>query len=135
MTKRVKGYFVILIKQFDDTMCGAEYHYTPWCIANNKYCRFHKVEKIKKFDFYEDAKKHIAEIAPNNSHDRAYEIAYLTSNTQTGELNSWVKIECEDNAVEYDHLQADSTKINNDKPSNTPSWDSTSFDSLFKSDY
>lgn len=133
MEKQVRGFFVILIKQFDDTMFGAQYHYTPWCIAHTKFCRFHKVDRIKKFDLYKDAQTYIKEIRPNSSHDRDYEVAYLTYNSSDNQLlNTWVQIRNEADAVEYDqHLsnKVHQTSLNN---ANIPSWDSTNFQSLFK---
>ncbi len=133
MTKQVKGYFVILIKQFDDTMFGAEYHYTPWCIAHTKYCRFHKVEKIKKFDSYEDAQRYIDTIRPTNSHDRDYEIAYLTYNPSDNQrLSNWVQITGEADAINYDQQHEKNNNHSSSRDSHVPLWDSTNFNSLFK---
>lgn len=133
MDKQVRGYFVILIKQFDDTMFGAEYHYTPWCIAHTKYCRFHRVDRIKKFDLYEDAQKHIDEIRPTNSHDRDYEIAYLTySSPDSHQLNNWLQIKGEADAIEFDQQQEKALTPTSMNVENVPLWDSTNFQSLFK---
>lgn len=136
--KRVKGYFVLVIKQFDDTMFGADYHYTPWCIANHKYCRFQKTEKLRKFNSFTDARNYIDQTEPSNSHDRELEIVYLTTQEANDNekdvktLTCWVQIQCEEDAEAHDlrqtnqHIsQPDLAQVKSER------WNSTSFASVF----
>lgn len=138
--KRVKGYFVIIIKQFDDTMFGADYHYTPWCIAHKKYCRFHQTARIRKFPSFSEAEQYSKNTTQtNNSHDRELEIAYLTTarteddpNNHT-QLINWVQITSENDALIYDRKQAASYTLVTDqaKRANNEAWDSNSFSAVF----
>lgn len=136
--KRVKGYFVIIIKQFDDTMFGADYHYTPWCIAHKKYCRFHKTEKIKKFCSFSEATQYIKEDIDTNSHDRELEIAYLTTvkaednENDHSQLINWIHISCENDALNYDLKQASyNGDTNQTQQPSAEAWDSNSFSAIF----
>jgi len=136
--KRVKGYFILVIKQFDDTMFGADYHYTPWCIAKDKYCRSHNTEKLRKFSSFAAAKEYICQTEPTNSHDRELEIAYLTTQKvpdnqeDSSTLTSWVQIQCEEDAIAHDHRQKNQHLSQVDvEQVKSQRWNSTCFASVF----
>lgn len=135
----MKGYFVLIIKQFDDTMFGADYHYTPWCIGEHKYCRCRNTKKLRKFSSFVEARNYICQTEHINSHDRELEIAYLTTQKatdnagSTSTLTCWVQIQCEEDAMAHDRKQKhqflsqpEPTKLNNQ------SWNSTCFASVFE---
>ena len=137
--KRVKGYFILVIKQFDDTMFGADYHYTPWCIAEHKYCRFQKTEKLRKFSSFAEAREYSCQNESTNSHDRELEIAYLTTQAATDDekdvktLTCWVQVHCEEDAEAHDLRQANQHISQTDLAHvKSERWNSTSFASVFK---
>lgn len=139
--KTVKGFFVVIIKQYDDTMFGADYHYTPWCIADNKYCRMTRTDKIRKFSTYNDAKKYLSSASISNTHDRQLEIVYLTTllhgdnENDSSQLINWIQISGEQDAQNFDNLQKESRWVE-DVVCNSDivfDWDSTEFHSIFKS--
>lgn len=133
--KKVHGWFVIVLKQHDDTMCGSDYHYTSWCIGNDKYCRLSKKSRIRKFPSYNQAVKEVISLTRSTSSLHAFEIVYLTTKTYEQDskidenLSCWLQIESEQDALEYDlnqqreKLAAPSEKV--------PFWDSTNFYSIF----
>jgi len=136
--KKVKGFFVIVIKQFDTTMFDADYHYTPWCIAFDKYCRFDDIEKMMKFDTYAEAEQYAKGIEVNTTHDRILEIAYLTTPNaednpyHNSELSNWLQISEEQDALNYDIKQARGLHIHHKQQKNVSDWDTTEFSSLHK---
>ncbi len=136
--KRVKGYFVLILKQLDDTMYGTDYHYTTWVVANNMFCRQNQAQKIKKFETFKEAERWIAQDLLNNSHERTFEIAYLTTinwdddANNSKKLKNWIQISSEEDALIFDVQQEKNfgTKtptMNND----THFWDSTQFSSIY----
>ncbi len=135
--KRVKGYFVLVIKQFDDTMFGADYHYTTWCIGWQKYCRFKKTEKLRKFETYKEAASFQLADAAVNSHERCLEIVYLTTAEYSMDeklsenLTKWVQIGSEEDAEAFDMRQKEG-QIPLKSTTRTPEWDSTQFSALFQ---
>lgn len=134
--KKVKGYFVLIVKQFDCTMPGADFHYTSWCVAVNKFCRYTKTDKIRKFSTYEEAQRYAKEQDMLTSHDRALEVAYLTTPSWKQEscnahLTNWVQITSEQDALLFDEDQKNgnnSTLIEK----NAEPWNSKAFSSIFK---
>lgn len=137
--KVVKGFFVVIIKQHDDTMFGADFHYTPWCIADDKYCRFTRIDKTRKFPTYEDAQKYISS-SSSNTHNRQLEIVYLTTFLHSDDeklntfLNNWIQVSSGQDALDFDRLQTESKYTEGVYDSNTVfDWDSTEFRSIFKS--
>lgn len=135
--RKVKGFFVIIVKQFDSTMFDADYHYTPWCIALHKYCRFDNVKKMKKFVTYVDAEQYVQKIKNITVQDRILEIAYLTTARLDDDaendslLCNWIQINGEEDALQYDLRQAQGLHIDKEKK-DVPYWDSTQFSSLYK---
>ena len=136
--KKVKGFFVIVIKQFDTTMFNADYHYTPWCIAFDKYCRFENVEKMIKFDTYVEAEQHAKEIDVDSTHNRELEIVYLTTPgadddaTRDSQLCNWVQVGGEIDALHYDIMQAQGGETGQKPKKEVPGWDTTQFSSIYK---
>lgn len=135
--KRVKGFFVLIIKQFDDTMFGANYHYTTWCIGWQKYCRFSHVEKLRLFDTYESALQYKKLDEKANSHKRCLEIAYLTTaqysakEPEPKQLTKWVQINSEEDAVFFDQQQLKGQTKTKNIATRAPTWDSNEFSSIF----
>lgn len=139
--KVVKGFFAVIIKQYDDTMFGADYHYTPWCIADNKYCRFTRTDKIRKFSTYKDAQEYTSSESTSNTHDRQLEIVYLTTllhgdnESDSAQLKNWIQVSGEQDAQDFDKLQKKSKRVEFVYNSNTVfDWDSTEFRSIFNSE-
>lgn len=134
--KRVKGYFVLVIKQFDDTMFGADYHYTSWCIGWKKYCRYNNTKKLRIFETYQEAKSFKLRNEASNSHERCLEIVYLTTAEHsqderlTENLTRWVQIDSEQDAVEFDQNQK-TGQLETCSEIRAQQWDSTQFSSLF----
>lgn len=136
--KKVKGFFVIVIKQFDTTMFDADYHYTPWCIAFDKYCRFDNIEKMMKFDTYVDAEQYAKDVEVDTTHDRILEIAYLTTTNADDDadndslLCNWLQVKAEEDALDYDIRQKQGRHLDQVQGEDVPGWDSTKFSSLYK---
>lgn len=134
--KKVKGFFVIVIKQFDTTMFDADYHYTPWCIALDKYCRFEDVEAMIKFDTYPEAEQYAKDVEVDSTHDRILEIVYLTTPNAEDDvendtlLKNWVQINGELDALEYDAKQSQGLHNYHSPKEKTPRWDTKKFSSL-----
>ncbi|CAG36809.1 hypothetical protein [Desulfotalea psychrophila] len=136
--KKVKGFFVIVIKQFDTTMFGADYHYTPWCIAFDKYCRFEHIEKMMKFNTYAEAERYAKEADVDTTHDRMLEIAYLTTPNAADDANNdtqlcnWLQVRGEEDALNYDIKQAQGIHTRQKPKEEVADWDTTKFSSLHK---
>lgn len=137
--KNVRGYFVLLIKQYDSTMYVTDYHYTPWCIAEEKYCRYNRQDKIKKFDTYSEAEQFrnvLLVSRPQSFSDRQCEIAYLTTpsvfddSTQLEMLTRFVKVAGEEDALMFDRRQqrAESGII---EAGRVPWWNYKEFDAIY----
>ncbi len=139
--KTVKGFYVAIIKQYDDTMFGADYHYTPWCIADTKYCRMTRTDKIRKFSTYKDAKEFISSESISNTHDRQLEIVYLTTllhsddENDSSQLKNWIQVSGEQDAHNFDKRQREFRGIETVVCDShiVFDWDSTEFHSIFKS--
>ncbi len=135
--KKVKGFFVIVIKQFDTTMFDADYHYTPWCIAFDKYTRFEHVEKLMKFDAYAEAEQYIKETEVDVTHDRMLEIVYLTTSnadddsSNDSQLCNWLQVKGEEDALNYDIEQAQGNHTYQKPEKKVPSWDTNQFSSIY----
>lgn len=136
--KNVKGFFVIVVKQFDTTMPGADYHYTSWCIAQNEYCRFYHTEDLKLFDSYDDAASFAEDRLANLTHDVKFEIVYLTTTEWEDEaaldnLNHWIQVSNEQEAVDYDVLQKSGEAVDEFDPATDDiSWyDTTQFHAIY----
>lgn len=136
--KQVKGFFILIVKQFDSTMPSSDYHYTTWCIANTEYCRFYHADELKKFDSFEEAERFGNQYVQNTSHDIKLEVAYLTTtglerNPTDSNLNHWVQVSSEQEAVDYDVLQKkEPTTTEFDPPTEDVCWwDTTQFHSIY----
>ncbi len=135
--KKVKGFFVIVIKQFDTTMFDTDYHYTPWCIAFDKYCRSKHAEKMMKFNTYAEAEQYIKDTEIDTTHDRVLEIAYLTTlhtdddSSDDTQLKNWIQIKGEEDAFSYDIEQRQGNHICQKLEEKVPSWDSNQFSSIY----
>lgn len=131
----VKGFFVIVVKQFDTTMFDADYHFTPWCVALDRYCRFEQTEKLMKFKIYSEAEQYIKETEVDNTHDRVLEISYLTTpyadddSSDNTLLTNWIQIKGEEDAFNYDAKQAQDRRARQEQKE-TPHWDTNKFSSL-----
>lgn len=136
--KQVKGFFVLIVKQFDSTMPSSDYHYTTWCIAENEYCRFYHTDELKKFVTYEEAERFAQQYLENTTHDIQLEIAYLTTTGWTrnpvgDNLNHWIQVSSEQEAVDYDVLQKKETSTAEFDPLHEDVcwWDTTQFHSIY----
>lgn len=58
----LRGHFVILVRDYRDAQYGKTGFPLEWCVSVKKYYSSTNIEKIRKFDHFNDAQEYIDHI-------------------------------------------------------------------------
>ncbi len=78
LKEKVGGKYVIAVHGYNDTQYGEADYPNFWFVSGRKYALGSNIDKIKKFNSYQEAENYISSQKPQYTKNRTFEILYLT---------------------------------------------------------